>query len=172
MCPMASRGGSSRHAAPYTLRGYYKSPAQNAQAIDKDGFYTTGDIVIRDARGNLRVVGRVKDQINRGGEKISAEEVENLLLRHPDVTQAALVGGVEDSALGEKSCAFICGTTGLRGPVLRRYLLAAGGIADYKLPDRFRFIDEMPLTAVGKIDKRRLRAQLAVTPPRDLALQP
>ena len=94
---------------PYTLRGYYKSPAQNAQAIDKDGFYTTGDIVIRDPQGNLRVVGRVKDQINRGGEKISAEEVENLLLRHPDVTQAALVG-VEDAALGEKSCAFICGT--------------------------------------------------------------
>ncbi len=154
---------------PYTLRGYYKSPAQNAQAIDKDGFYTTGDIVIRDAQGNLRVVGRVKDQINRGGEKISAEEVENLLLRHPDVTQAALVG-VEDAALGEKSCAFICGTSGLRGPVLRRYLLAAG-IADYKLPDRFRFINEMPLTAVGKIDKRRLRAQLSA-PARDLALQP
>ena len=154
---------------PYTLRGYYKSPAQNAQAIDKDGFYTTGDIVIRDPQGNLRVVGRVKDQINRGGEKIAAEEVENLLLRHPDVTQAALVG-VEDAALGEKSCAFICGASGLRGPVLRRYLLEAG-IADYKLPDRFRFIDEMPLTAVGKIDKRRLRAQLAA-PPRDLALQP
>ena len=154
---------------PYTLRGYYKSPAQNAQAIDKDGFYTTGDIVIRDPQGNLRVVGRVKDQINRGGEKIAAEEVENLLLRHPDVTQAALVG-VEDAALGEKSCAFICGTSGLRGPVLRRYLLEAG-IADYKLPDRFRFIDEMPLTAVGKIDKRCLRAQLSA-PARDLALQP
>lgn len=154
---------------PYTLRGYYKSPAQNAQAIDKDGFYTTGDIVVRDAQGNLRVVGRVKDQINRGGEKIAAEEVENLLLRHPDVTQAALVG-VEDAALGEKSCAFICGASGLRGPVLRRYLLEAG-IADYKLPDRFRFIDEMPLTAVGKIDKRRLRAQLSA-PARDLALQP
>lgn len=145
---------------PYTFRGYYRSPDHNARAFDREGFYYTGDIVQRTPEGYLRVVGRVKDQINRGGEKVSAEEVENLLLLHPDITHAALVA-VADTRLGEKSCAFVVSTNPkLRAPALRRHLFTLG-VAEYKLPDRVHFIDKMPLTAVGKIDKKQLRAQLA-----------
>lgn len=146
---------------PYTFRGYYRSPEHNAKAFDALGFYHSGDVVVR-AGGNLRVVGRIKDQINRGGEKIAAEEIENLLLRHPDVTHAALVA-TPDAHLGEKSCAFLvlrAGAARLSPPALRRHLLDLG-VAEYKLPDRIRFTDALPLTAVGKIDKRRLRDSLA-----------
>ncbi|MDH1147727.1 AMP-binding protein, partial [Pseudomonas mosselii] len=146
---------------PYTFCGYYQSPEHNAQVFDQDGFYHSGDIVQRSADGNLRVVGRVKDQINRGGEKVASEEIENLIVMHPDVTHAALVA-LPDDLLGEKSCAFIVSRNPQLKPIaLRRHLMGLG-IAEYKLPDRIRLIDAMPLTAVGKIDKKQLRALLAV----------
>ncbi|MGG7519142.1 (2,3-dihydroxybenzoyl)adenylate synthase [Allorhizobium undicola] len=141
---------------PYTFRGYYRSPEQNGRVFDRDGFYYSGDVVQRTPEGNLRVVGRVKDVINRGGEKVASEEIENLLLRHQDVTHAALVA-VEDKLLGEKSCAFVVSRNEeLKAVALRRHLMGLG-VADYKLPDRVRFIDAMPLTPVGKIDKKILR---------------
>ncbi|MFH5775341.1 (2,3-dihydroxybenzoyl)adenylate synthase [Paracoccus sp. NGMCC 1.201697] len=152
--------GALATRGPYTFRGYYRSPEHNAQAFDADGFYHSGDVVVREG-GYLRVVGRIKDQINRGGEKIASEEVENLLMRHPDITHAALVA-TPDAHLGEKSCAFLVlrdGAARLSPPALRRHLLDAG-VAEYKLPDRFRILPELPLTAVGKIDKRRLRDSL------------
>ncbi|RLL71951.1 (2,3-dihydroxybenzoyl)adenylate synthase [Paenirhodobacter hankyongi] len=143
---------------PYTFRGYFRSPAHNATAFDAEGFYHSGDLVQRDAEGYLRVVGRVKDQINRGGEKIAAEEIEGLLLRHPGVVQAALVAE-PDARLGERSCAFLVLRQPLRAVELRRHLIAQG-VAEYKLPDRFVFLETMPLTPVGKIDKRALRAAM------------
>jgi len=152
--------GALATRGPYTFRGYYRSPEHNAKAFDAEGFYHSGDVVVRQG-GNLRVVGRIKDQINRGGEKIAAEEIENLLVRHPDITHAALVAA-PDAHLGEKSCAFLVlrdGAGKLSPPALRRHLLELG-VAEYKLPDRFRFLPELPLTAVGKIDKRRLRDSL------------
>ncbi len=152
--------GALATRGPYTFRGYYRSPEHNAKAFDAEGFYYSGDVVVRQG-GNLRVVGRIKDQINRGGEKIAAEEIENLLVRHPDITHAALVAA-PDTHLGEKSCAFLVlreGAGKLSPPALRRHLLELG-VAEYKLPDRFRFVPELPLTAVGKIDKRRLRDSL------------
>ncbi|GIZ12523.1 (2,3-dihydroxybenzoyl)adenylate synthase [Pseudomonas sp. NCCP-436] len=146
---------------PYTFCGYYASPEQNARAFDAEGFYLSGDLVRRTADGFLQVVGRVKDQINRGGEKIAAEEVEHLLLQHPQVSQAALVA-MPDERLGERSCAFIVASANaLKAPMLRRHLLELG-IAEYKLPDRIRLLDAMPHTAVGKIDKQQLRRQLAL----------
>ncbi|WP_287882595.1 MULTISPECIES: (2,3-dihydroxybenzoyl)adenylate synthase [Paracoccus] len=152
--------GALATRGPYTFRGYYRSPEHNARSFDAEGFYYSGDVVVRQG-GNLRVVGRIKDQINRGGEKIAAEEIENLLVRHPDITHAALVAA-PDAHLGEKSCAFLVlreGSGKLSPPALRRHLLELG-VAEYKLPDRFRFVPELPLTAVGKIDKRRLRDSL------------
>ncbi|WP_145009128.1 (2,3-dihydroxybenzoyl)adenylate synthase [Pseudomonas oryzihabitans] len=144
---------------PYTFRGYYRSPEHNAQVFDAEGFYFSGDVVQRDAAGYLKVVGRVKDQINRGGEKIAAAEIEGLLLRHPGITHAALVA-IADELMGEKSCAcLVVSDPALKPVALRRYLREQG-VADYKLPDRFQFLDQLPLTAVGKIDKRRLREQL------------
>ncbi|WP_134681712.1 (2,3-dihydroxybenzoyl)adenylate synthase [Paracoccus ravus] len=144
---------------PYTFRGYFRAAEQNARAFDAEGFYYSGDLVRRHPSGNLQVVGRVKDQINRGGEKIASEEIEHLLMRHPAVRQAALVSTPDDS-LGEKSCAFVVGDAGLKGILLRKHLMELG-IADYKLPDRFRFVAELPLTHVGKPDKKRLRDMLA-----------
>ena len=141
---------------PYTFRGYFNAPEHNASVIDADGFYCSGDLVQKTADGYLRVVGRVKDQINRGGEKIAAEEIENILLKHPQVLQAALVS-IPDAMLGEKSCAcIVVNDYSVRAVTLRKYLREQG-IADFKLPDRFHLIEQLPLTAVGKTDKRKLR---------------
>lgn len=144
---------------PYTFRGYYKAEAHNLRAFDRDGFYCTGDLVCRLPGGYLMVVGRNKDQINRGGEKIDALEIEELLLTHPDVRQSALVA-MPDPLLGERSCAFLMSRESLDLPRLRRFLREQG-VADYKLPDRLVLVDELPQTPVGKIDKQRLREQLA-----------
>ncbi|MCF6753919.1 (2,3-dihydroxybenzoyl)adenylate synthase [Pseudomonas stutzeri] len=145
---------------PYTIRGYFQSPEHNAQAFDAEGFYRSGDLVQLRADGYLVVVGRIKDQINRGGEKIAAEEVENLLMAHPAVTHAALVS-MPDEAMGEKSCAFIVSRDPtLKGVALRKYLRGLG-LADYKLPDRIERVAALPMTAVGKVDKTRLRRRLA-----------
>lgn len=145
---------------PYTIRGYFQSPEHNAQAFDTEGFYRSGDLVQLRADGYLVVVGRIKDQINRGGEKIAAEEVENLLMAHPAVTHAALVS-MPDPGMGEKSCAFIVSRDpALKGIALRKYLRGLG-LADYKLPDRIEQVAALPMTAVGKVDKTRLRRRLA-----------
>ncbi|WP_394541295.1 (2,3-dihydroxybenzoyl)adenylate synthase [Lysobacter enzymogenes] len=146
---------------PYTIRGYYRADAHNARAFTAEGFYRTGDRVRRLASGHLIVEGRAKDQVNRGGEKIAAEEIEGYLLAHPGVFDAALVA-MPDRFLGEKSCAFVV----LRGPdrATPRELaqsLRERGIAAYKIPDRVEFLAELPRTAVGKIDKKALRARFA-----------
>ncbi len=143
---------------PYTFRGYYQSPAHNADAFDADGFYCSGDLISISEDGYITVQGRQKDQINRGGEKIAAEEIENLLLRHSDVINAALVS-MPDALMGEKSCAYIIANAPLKPVVLRRHLREQG-VADFKLPDRFIQVDSLPLTPVGKVDKKRLREQL------------
>ncbi|RJE78364.1 2,3-dihydroxybenzoate-AMP ligase [Pseudoalteromonas sp. MSK9-3] len=145
---------------PYTFRGYYKSPLHNADAFDEEGFYSSGDLIKQLPSGHLVVEGRDKDQINRGGEKIAAEEVENLLLGHDDIAHVAIVS-MPDSTLGEKSCAFVVlqenPTTKLSALVLRKYLRQLG-IADFKVPDKFQFVAALPLTAVGKVNKKALRA--------------
>ena len=144
---------------PYTFRGYYKSPEHNAASFNADGFYCSGDLIEMNPQGYITVQGREKDQINRGGEKIAAEEIENLLQRHADVIHAALVS-MHDELMGEKSCAFIVARQPLKPVALRRHLRELG-VAEYKLPDRITCVDALPLTPVGKVDKKRLRQQLA-----------
>ncbi|MEB3023143.1 (2,3-dihydroxybenzoyl)adenylate synthase [[Mycobacterium] crassicus] len=150
---------------PYTLRGYYDAAEHNRRAFTSDGFYRTGDLVVRqDIEGHqcYSVEGRIKDLINRGGEKINAEEVEALLISHPDVTEAALVA-VPDARLGERACAFLVGTRHLTLPEVRDHLDALG-VAKYKWPERLEWLSEMPkANEVGKIDKKKLRA-LATAP--------
>lgn len=144
---------------PYTFRGYYRSPEHNARAFDSEGFYHSGDVVQMTEDGYLRVVGREKDQINRGGEKIAAEEIENLLLKHGGILHAALVS-MPDPVMGEKSCAFlVVSDPSLKAITLRKYLRNQG-IAEFKLPDRFEMIDTLPVTPVGKIDKKSLRQRI------------
>ena len=144
---------------PYTFRGYYRNPAHNATCFDAEGFYASGDLIAITPEGNLRVQGREKDQINRGGEKIAAEEIENLLQRHPDVIHAALVS-MDDELMGEKSCAFIVASQPVKPAHLRRHLREQG-IAEFKLPDRVIQQASLPLTPVGKVDKKALRQWLS-----------
>ncbi|CAO3454387.1 2,3-dihydroxybenzoate-AMP ligase (EC 2.7.7.58) of siderophore biosynthesis [Azospirillum argentinense] len=140
---------------PYTFRGYYKADAHNARVFDAEGFYCSGDLVSLAPGGNLVVCGRNKDQINRGGEKIDAQEVEDLLAAHPAVSYAAVVA-MPDALMGERSCAFVIAPPGTKPSELRRFLRGQG-LADFKLPDRFVFVPDLPKTAVGKVDKQTLR---------------
>ncbi|TWA85529.1 2,3-dihydroxybenzoate-AMP ligase [Azospirillum brasilense] len=140
---------------PYTFRGYYKADAHNARVFDAEGFYCSGDLVSLAPGGNLVVCGRNKDQINRGGEKIDAQEVEDLLAAHPAVGHAAVVA-MPDALMGERSCAFVIAPPGTKPSELRRFLRGQG-LADFKLPDRFVFVPDLPKTAVGKVDKQTLR---------------
>ncbi|WP_018275210.1 (2,3-dihydroxybenzoyl)adenylate synthase [Teredinibacter turnerae] len=144
---------------PYTIRGYYKTPQHNNRAFDNQGFYYSGDLVQQTPDGNIRVVGRVKDQINRGGEKIAAEEIENLLVKHPQIINAALVA-LPDERLGEKSCACLVTQDEKIKPLVVRKFLRAQGVAEFKLPDHIAVLPEFPLTAVGKINKKALRAHM------------
>ncbi|GAA2792144.1 (2,3-dihydroxybenzoyl)adenylate synthase [Saccharopolyspora taberi] len=144
---------------PYTIRGYYKADEHNARAFTADGFYRTGDVVRLTAEGNLVVEGRAKDQINRGGEKVAAEEVENHLLAHPAVHDAAVVS-MPDPYLGERSCAFVVprGTPPKARELIR--FVRDRGLAGYKVPDRVEFVERFPQTGVGKVSKRDLRAAI------------
>jgi 2,3-dihydroxybenzoate-AMP ligase len=145
---------------PYTIRGYYKAEAHNARSFTPDGFYRTGDRVRRLPSGHLVVEGRAKDQVNRGGEKVAAEEVEHLLMAHPGVVDAALVA-MPDAHLGERSCAYVIRRDAtLRAPTLMQFVRTQG-VAAFKVPDRIEFVDELPKTAVGKVDKKVLRARIA-----------
>lgn len=146
---------------PYTPRGYYDAPEANARSFTPDGFYITGDIVRLRPDGNLVVEGRSKDMINRGGENISAEEVENLVYRLASVRLAAAVAMPHD-ALGETVCLFAVLHDGHEldlGTVRAHF--DASGVAAFKRPDHLVTVDELPLTKVGKIDKKALRERLA-----------
>ncbi|KAF0812694.1 2,3-dihydroxybenzoate-AMP ligase [Andreprevotia sp. IGB-42] len=149
---------------PYTIRGYYLAPEHNARAFTADGFYRTGDLVRQLPSGHLIVDGRAKDQINRGGEKVAAEEIENYLLAHPAVHDAAVVA-MPDAYLGEKTCAFIIlrgepGNQAIRPAQLNGFLRERG-IAQFKIPDRIVFVDRFPKTGVGKVNKRALREHIS-----------
>ncbi|MBP2231642.1 2,3-dihydroxybenzoate-AMP ligase [Azospirillum agricola] len=144
---------------PYTIRGYYRIPEHDAAAFTPDGFYRTGDIVRVTGDGSLILSGRDKDQINRGGEKLSPEEVENLLLAHEGVHDAAVVG-LPDAELGERVCAFVIPRdAGLKPLALTRHLRLKG-LAAFKIPDQFRFLDRFPETGVGKVSRKVLREML------------
>jgi 2,3-dihydroxybenzoate-AMP ligase len=146
---------------PYTLHGYFRSPEYNARAFTPDGFYRSGDLLRMDRTGNYVVEGRRKDLINRGGEKISAEEVENLILSHPSVLNVACVP-YPDDVLGERMCACVVlqpgGTLELTQLV---EFLSEMEIAKFKLPERLEILDELPLSGFGKVSKKELAAMLA-----------
>jgi len=145
---------------PYTPRGYYRAPEQNARAFTGDGWYASGDVVRRRPDGNLVVEGRDKDMINRGGEKISAEEVENLLYKLPAIGQVAAVAA-PDADLGERVCVFVVPRAGARISLAEiRDSLAQAGVARFKWPERLEIVAELPVTKVGKLDKKALRDRL------------
>ncbi len=141
---------------PYTLRGYYRAPEYNERQFTRDGFYRSGDLMRRHPSGAYLVEGRIKDLINRGGEKISAEEVENLILMHPAVRNAACVP-YPDPVLGERMCACLVLHPGreLTLEELTTFLLGLG-FAKFKLPERLEVLDDFPLSPFGKVSKKAL----------------
>jgi len=141
---------------PYTLRGYFGVPEYNARQFTPDGFYRSGDLMRLHPSGNYVVEGRKKDLINRGGEKISAEEIENLILSHPSVQNIACVA-MPDPDLGEKTCACVILRPGrsLALEELTRFL-SEKEIAKFKLPERLEILHEFPLSAFGKVSKKAL----------------
>ena len=145
---------------PYTLRGYFNAAEHNARAFTPNGFYRSGDLMRQHPSGNYMVEGRKKDVINRGGEKISTEEIENLILSHPTVINVACVA-MPDPVLGEKMCAYVIleADTILTLDELIEYLLAQE-IAKFKLPERVEVIDEFPLSTFGKVSKKDLVAMI------------
>lgn len=146
---------------PYTIRGYHNDEAANARSFTEDGFYRTGDVVLRTPEGYLNVQGRAHDHINRAGEKISAEEVEDHLLANPQVFDVAVVS-IPDEFLGERICAFVIAASGPdkpRAPALKAWMRARG-VAAYKIPDQVVFVEAFETTAVGKTSRKELRARL------------
>ncbi|MEV4742867.1 (2,3-dihydroxybenzoyl)adenylate synthase [Streptomyces sp. NPDC049555] len=144
---------------PYTIRGYWRAPEHNRTAFTEDGFYRTGDIVRRVPSGHLVVEGRAKDQINRGGEKIAAEEIENIILAHPSVHDACLVA-VPDDYLGERTLAYVIlrADAGPLRPVDVKRFVRERGVAAYKIPDLVAFVDSFPQTGIGKVSRKQLRS--------------
>jgi len=145
---------------PGVFTGYYKNPRENEEVFDKDGFFRTGDVAKIDEKGYITLTGRIKEMINRGGESISAAEIEKLISEHPDVALVAVIP-MPDPDMGERVCAYIRPKTGTK--------LSFGAIISFlkdrkasvlQLPERIEFIDGMPFTKAEKIDKRALREDI------------
>ncbi|HIY95360.1 MAG TPA: AMP-binding protein [Candidatus Rothia avicola] len=160
----AGLAGELLTRGPYTIRAYYGAQTANRTSFTEDGFYRTGDLVIRHPDGNIEMVGRIKDQINRAGEKIATDELEDLALGLEGV-QDAIAVGLPDSQLGEKIGLVLVGQlvppAGQQALAWVRSELRQRGLSDFKLPDRVFILEKLPLTTVGKISRKDLRAQLA-----------
>ena len=150
-------------------------PDVNRASFTADGFFRTGDIMLARRIGGhpcYAFEGRIKDNIDRGGEKFGAEEVEALIVSHPAVNDARVVS-MPDPMLGERACAFLivkagqpCPTVGSLGAFLH-----GKGLAKFKLPERIETIAEFPVTRVGKVDKQALRQMIAARVGSEAALR-
>ncbi|MGC8492148.1 MAG: AMP-binding protein [Syntrophobacteraceae bacterium] len=146
---------------PGVFTGYYNNPTENKLVFTQDGFFRTGDVAKISREGYIVLTGRIKEMINRGGESISATEIERLILDHPDVAQVAVVP-MPDPDLGEKVCAYI--------QVMPKATLTFEDVISFlrgrkasvlQLPQRIEFIDAFPYTKAGKLDKATLREDIA-----------
>jgi 2,3-dihydroxybenzoate-AMP ligase len=141
---------------PGIFTGYYRNPEENEKMFDKDGYFRTGDVAKIDPSGNVTLVGRIKEMINRGGESISAVEVEKLISDHPDVVLVAVVP-MPDPEMGERVCAYIQPRPGARlhfNDILSFLKDRKASVLHF--PERIEFIDAMPFTKAEKIDKMAL----------------
>jgi len=155
----AGTEGNFEILSPTNFQGYLDRPDLTAQAYTADGWYKTGDLGIIDESGYIRITGRVKDVINRGGEKIPVAEIENLLYDHPGIDDVAVVA-MPDERLGERACAFVVQKPGtsISFEEMIKYL-DAHQVAKYYWPERLEPIDVLPRNAAGKIQKFLLREQ-------------
>ncbi len=138
------------------MHGYWGDEVKTQEAIDKDGWMHTGDLATMDEEGYVKIVGRIKDMVIRGGENVYPREIEEFLYRHPKVQDVQVVG-VPDDKYGEELCAWIVCKPGqvCTEDEIREF--CKGQIAHYKVPRYMRFVDEFPMTVTGKIQKFRIR---------------
>jgi acyl-CoA synthetase (AMP-forming)/AMP-acid ligase II len=144
---------------PSVHLGYYKNSQANAELFTADGWFRTGDLGVRDPAGNVRIVGRLKEMINRGGKKFFPREVEEILYTHPSVLHAAIVG-VPDPRLGERNCLCVIPRSGRRVSLDEMVAYLRNGVATYKLPEELEIFDEFPFTPTGKIQRHALTKQV------------
>ena len=146
--------------SPFAFEGYVNNPESTRESFTDDGWFLTGDLASIDGRGHVRILGRRKEQINRGGIKFHPEDVEEVLLRHPRVRLAALVG-MPDERLGECNCCFVVPRPG-PAPTLAELtaVLAEAGVAKFKWPERLELLDALPLTPTGKVQRAILRERI------------
>lgn len=150
---------------PATLPGFFDAPQANASAFTSDGFYRSGDMMtarVVDGQTCYAFEGRLRDNINRGGEKIGCEEVEAQVGAHPAIAEARLVA-MPDPFYGEKGCLFVILRPGHAAPTVPELaaFLTGRGLAKYKCPERIESIEAFPVTKVGKLDKAALRQAVA-----------
>lgn len=154
-------------AGPYTIRGYYNAPERNAETFTSDGFYRSGDLMrchMIDGQSFYSFEGRIKDVVDRAGEKVNCEEVERAVMAHPAMGDVAVVG-MPSPTHGEKICLFVVPRSGTDLPDVAELgdFLKAAGLAIFKWPERIEPINALPLTKVGKLDKAALRTRIAKT---------
>lgn len=150
---------------PSSLRGYFRAPEANATAFTSDGFCRTGDIVtahVIDGKTYYRFEGRLRDNVNRGGEKIGCEEVEEFVSKHPAILDAKLIA-MPDPVYGEKGCVFVILQPGASAPTVAELgaFLVSQGLAKFKCPERIEVVDAFPVTRVGKVDKPAMKKLIA-----------
>ena len=145
---------------PGIFAGYLKNPEENRKSFTPDGFFRTGDQARIDGSGNLKITGRIKDIIIRGGENISPAQVEELLCSYPGIQDAAVIG-MPDKELGEKVCAYIRPAAGVKiDPEKIKSFMESRGASRFLIPERFELIDVLPMTEAGKHDKKVLREDI------------
>jgi cyclohexanecarboxylate-CoA ligase len=141
--------------SPTLFEGYLDHPEWTAAALTPDGWYRSGDLAVIDEAGYVRITGRVKDVINRGGEKVPVAEIEQLLHTHPLVSEVAIVA-MPDERLGERACAFAVAAPGFDFAAMQRFL-DEQHVAKQYWPERLEIVAAMPRNPVGKIRKFELR---------------
>lgn len=144
---------------PSVHLGYHKNPTANAELFTAEGWFRTGDLGQLDRAGNLRIVGRLKEMINRGGKKFFPREIEEILYTHPKILHAAIVG-VPDPRLGERNCLCVIPRPGEQVTLEEMVAFLEGEVATYKLPEMIELFDELPFTPTGKIQRHVLTRQV------------
>jgi len=154
--------GDIAYQGPMHMLEYINNPEETSALFTPEGYSRSGDLGVMDADGYVRVTGRLKDIVIRGGLNISVRQIEDLLIAHPAIRAVAAVG-MPDEKLGEKVCCYAVVSPGQENLTLREmsdYLLARG-LAIQKVPERLEIVPELPMTATGKIQKHILRADIA-----------
>jgi non-ribosomal peptide synthetase component E (peptide arylation enzyme) len=145
---------------PGVFTGYYNNSEENKKAFTEDGFFRTGDVATINEKGYITLTGRIKEMINRGGESISATEIERLINLHKDVAAVAVIP-MPDPVMGERVCAYIQPKTGTQLSSNEIISFLKGQKASVlHLPERIEFIDTMPYTGAEKLDKKFLREDI------------